>query len=1091
MRHCGGYAVLAWLMCALHPPAWSSPAPRGVRSSVAFVSPPGAPVQDSVALRSLCTGPCRLTVQLLVSTSTGAPPLVLQTTWARPGSPRPRRTRLRLPPSLAFRRGFYNRHVVDARGGVLRAWVAGLNDSSGSGSYAGAAVRAAAVLRVTPPSQRPLRPPTGCPSWSAALLWSAAVTTHQCPQGAGVEHLLRFPAASTGERFGVVRTFHRFPAGVLEDLRRDAISQPRVTVSVWVYLLEWCRSKLCGIVLHVNREQEFDSLLMMLTNTGGLMIQSRLTSGEDKSFQAHASLPLLTWIRLDCSVHQAEVKLEMSWKNHSQTHTYRFTSNVHYDDTDGYFVMGGSRYMRGIYGYFGPAVVYRLGTTKVENTLGNTPEKLGRAHHRCQQTATFTHAFSEAVAHGDPLHPQGVCRPYYETLWRRSLRPRCDQTWSCSSQQNLRTLFQFLQRRAEAPISGPWGEKELGNHLFEYVTTRMFSADHTRLRLSPSLSALLQASCCLGHQHAALLMATVHLAGLGRPVDQEQGHVYSLMGALGDHRLALMHLGYKHSQGLDGFPRDLEVAYSCYANTATQTVSDDERPHQDHQHVVEHVYLDNQEQLRAVEQGASDMLHFLRMKARSGDVESQKQLASMSFWGQNGVTRDVAGAVRRYRKIALRMKDAGAIYDYAILLMKGQGVEKNQTESLRLLEKAIEMGSVDALNAVGWYYASVMKNVSAAIGYFQRAALNGSRDAVHNLGVYHLNGQHPDDRGKNQTAAFKCFMIASRAGHAAASVNVAWYLATGTLRGVARDVELAVRKLKTLSERNGHLGHALKTALRAYLPGSRAKALVGYLLCAETGLGLAQANSAHLCEELQFSPECRWRYTNYSVLNYDPPPSGLLKMGDYFYSNSADAGGTESSTLIGQAVSMYIRAASAGSPQGCFSLAALALDGHALPAGVRRQFNVSAHHHPDVLLEKILLRCVEMEAEGTLTPCSLALMRLRVQQAWRRMAQNPATICLTYAALLSLAAVAMVMPFQVVFDGGAARPQARGRSQGGPRHHDLTGPAPDGTPRAGRPPGPRPPPSAPPPLQRAAEAVVSVSGALLCAYVTSLLFHVL
>ena len=65
-------------------------------------------------------------------------------------------------------------------------------------------------------------------------------------------------------------------------------------------------------------------------------------------------------------------------------------------------------------------------------------------------------------------------------------------------------------------LLGPWGEKELGNQLFEYVTKRMFSADH------PGLSALLQASCCLGHPHAALLVATVHLAGLGRPVDQEQ-----------------------------------------------------------------------------------------------------------------------------------------------------------------------------------------------------------------------------------------------------------------------------------------------------------------------------------------------------------------------------------------------------------------------------------------------------------------------------------------------------------------------------------------------------------------------------------------
>ena len=52
----------------------------------------------------------------------------------------------------------------------------------------------------------------------------------------------------------------------------------------------------------------------------------------------------------------------------------------------------------------------------------------------------------------------------------------------------------------------------------------------------------------------------------------------------------------------------------------------------------------------------------------------QKQLATMSFWGQSGVTKDVAGAVRWYRKIALRMKDAGAMYDYAILLMK---VEQN------------------------------------------------------------------------------------------------------------------------------------------------------------------------------------------------------------------------------------------------------------------------------------------------------------------------------------------------------------------------------------------------------------------------------
>ena len=53
----------------------------------------------------------------------------------------------------------------------------------------------------------------------------------------------------------------------------------------------------------------------------------------------------------------------------------RFSSNVRYDDTDGYFVMGGGRYMQGIYGYFGPAVVYRLGTTRV-----GTAEHKDRLH---------------------------------------------------------------------------------------------------------------------------------------------------------------------------------------------------------------------------------------------------------------------------------------------------------------------------------------------------------------------------------------------------------------------------------------------------------------------------------------------------------------------------------------------------------------------------------------------------------------------------------------------------------------------------------------------------------------------------------------
>lgn len=53
-----------------------------------------------------------------------------------------------------------------------------------------------------------------------------------------------------------------------------------------------------------------------------------------------------------------------------------------------------------------------------------------------------------------------------------------------------------------------------------------------------------------------------------------QGHVYSLIGGVSDDRLALMHLGYKHMQGLDGFPKDQNTAYGYYSNIGTQTSID-------------------------------------------------------------------------------------------------------------------------------------------------------------------------------------------------------------------------------------------------------------------------------------------------------------------------------------------------------------------------------------------------------------------------------------------------------------------------------------------------------------------------------------
>lgn len=42
----------------------------------------------------------------------------------------------------------------------------------------------------------------------------------------------------------------------------------------------------------------------------------------------------------------------------------------------------------------------------------------------------------------------------------------------------------------------------------------------------------------------------------------------------------------------------------------------------------------------------------------------------MLYWGPHGVSKDTASALRWFEASALQMKDASAMYDYSILLMK-------------------------------------------------------------------------------------------------------------------------------------------------------------------------------------------------------------------------------------------------------------------------------------------------------------------------------------------------------------------------------------------------------------------------------------
>ncbi|KAJ8397472.1 hypothetical protein AAFF_G00437480 [Aldrovandia affinis] len=983
----------------------------------------------NLSVRYLCSRPCVVQVEVLVSSGrrNGVP--TFRRSWRqqkRLDMPRTRPQVLRFPDAVAYRSDFFVRRTAYAPDVMLRAWLnhlvgrpgeEGSVHGDGSG-YHQALARTFRLLETVPPSLRPAKQHTACLSWGAGLMWQLTnqMQVRKCPLESGMVHILKFPLASTGERFGLIHRFNPFINKDLERNRLAAIPDARVTLSVWIYLLSWCASKLCGIIHHIGSDNMYGTPLILQTNTGDILFQVRLSSGQDVAFKTHKALPLRTWLLLDCFIEGSMVELQISTitETRIQLHTFDFQNEVHYNDTAGYFVIGGDKYVPGINGYFGPIRYHRLKDKKVVNPLfpKRTLMQLDETHRTCEETKEAVAAFFRVLKESEEVAHHRTCWSLYMDWKSRFGRPTCRAPpWSQRAKRLYRLLLEVLHSTEPGFLSCLYGSGDrrctlrFGTRAFEFALHRITHGSAPGFGVGASLIPLLQLSGCLGLHKAYYLLAIMHLAGLGVPTDILQGHVYSLIAAQADERLALMHLGYKHAQGIDGFPRDYGMAYSYYANVGKQTCADRQKVASLKQYTTEKVLLSDNEALRS-QSHQTDVYHFLQFQAERGDIESQKMLARILFWGQQGVSKDVGAAAKWFAKSAMETRDAISMYDYSILLFKGQGVKKNRTLALKLMQKAASMGLQEALNGMGWYYSSIMADTETALKYFEKAAKNGSKEAVYNLGVFHLNGNYPGKR-KNETAAFQHFLRAGLSGHFEATVLSAWYYASGNLHSVPRDPERAVWMLKRVCEKNGYLGYVVRTGLKAYLRGSRQEALLSYILAAEAGLGVAQNNAAHLCEEMgpKYSFRCEWRYHNYSTFNDLPHYTGFLKMGDYYYHGLRDE-----QPDVSMAMFMYSRAGLAGSAEGIFNLAILIEEGHRVSEKILEQLNISIGNRPDigVVLEKLYQRCRAYEGHLDLSPCSLALFRIQLGRAWRAFINHPAQCLLVYvigtaliAALLS------------------------------------------------------------------------------------------
>ncbi|XP_058578917.1 protein sel-1 homolog 3 isoform X9 [Neofelis nebulosa] len=833
---------------------------------------------SEVSVEYLCSQPCVVNLEAVVSSEFRSSIPVYKKRWKNEKHLHTSRTQIvhvRFPSIMVYRDDYFIRHSISVSAVILRAWIThrysgGDLNVKWEDNLLHAVAKNYTLLKTVPPFERPFKDHQVCLEWNMDYIWNLrANKIPQCPLEsavllfADVVTLLGFLYASSGENTGIVKKFPRFHNRELEATRRQRIDYPVFTVSLWLYLLHYCKASLCGILYFVDSNEMYGTPSVFLTEEGHLHIQMHLVKGEDLAVKTKFTMPLKEWFRLDlsfnggqvaaCTPHESPasslITLSVAVKSGSQdirhsefvivvatslgqdlksyhNQTISFREDFYYNDTAGYFIIGGSRYVTGIEGFFGPLKYYRLHTLHPAQILNPLLEKqladrIKLYYERCAEVQEIVSVYMSTVQQGGGRPEACDLRNSYLDLKLRYGRPSTCRAfpWEQELKDRHPSLFQTLVEMGLLTVPRNQNESvlEVGGRIFEKAVKRLSSVDGLH-QISSVVPFLMDSSCC-GYHKASYYLAVFYETGLSVPQDQLQGMLYSLVGGQGSERLSSMNLGYKHYQGVDNYPLDWELSYAYYSNIATKTPLD-QHTLQGDQAYVETIRLKDEETLKVQTKEDGDVFMWLKHEATRGNAAAQQRLAQMLFWGQQGVAKNPEAAIEWYAKGALETEDPALIYDYAIVLFKGQGVKKNRRLALELMKKAASKGLHQAVNGLGWYYHKFKKNYAKAAKYWLKAEEMGNPDASYNLGVLHLDGIFPGIPERNQTLAGEYFHKAAQGGHIEGTLWCSLYYITGNLETFPRDPEKAVVWAKHVAEKNGYLGHIIRKGLNAYLEGS-------------------------------------------------------------------------------------------------------------------------------------------------------------------------------------------------------------------------------------------------------------------------------
>ncbi|XP_062408605.1 protein sel-1 homolog 3 [Sardina pilchardus] len=971
---------------------------------------------SSVQVLYSCSESSVVHVEALASFDTGDTSTIFRRHWTcHPGSSRVRTVALTLPDWLVYQADWKIQPSAWVLTAMLRVWVSGAGSLA---DYMSASARAMMLLDVREPFSRPVKQHQLCLSWGMEVKWGALKDKiPQCPQEQEVAVFLSTLYASTGEKFGIVRTIQPFTNEALESLRLKAIPYPWCAFSIWVYLRHPCRQQLCGVLHHIDSKRTYASPSLFLKNSGHLHIQMHGTSGLSSAVLSAFAVPIRQWCHLNVVLDGWMVRITMTCRDgqhyvvHSSNHVFDIA--FHLDDTDGYFAVGGGEFVHGIEGYYGPVIYYRNRMLPQSESEGHMPPSITLMTEWDQSCHNFEFDVRMKIAqylqrakengHSD------VCVDAY-SQWQSKDKlhitaPQCE-AWEAPSSPQRRSVFLIAEKMTTK--YGPLVKSvTIGKALYSLALHKLTQAVDTRV-ISKVMPLLLQAGC-LGDQRALYLSSVLYSSSVGVKARPERAWLLALLAAQQDWRLALLRLGHLHHVGDQNVPPDPDLAYAYYANIAKQT-SADRQNFTSQQSFVEAIYLNNEEALKAQTNENHDLFHWLKLQARNGVAGAEQAMGRMLFWGQQGVSSDIQTAVRHYQRGAIRLEDPVSMYDYATVLLMGRGVERDIPKAVMFLKKAIEKGSVPAMNALAWYYEQHERDYERAVQLWEEADALGSPDAAMNLGVMHSQGFYPG-KPADQVMAYHYFLKSAQRGHVDGAITVAELWHKGIPSHISRRPNHAVLWAKWASEQNGYLGRVLRKGLDAYLKAEWLMALIHYLMAAESGFASAQFNMAYLCEQnpggvltQAFVKQCMLRYYNLTIQSEYPDAYALIKMGDLL-----SASNTTDKKAVTKAAEMYKRAILRGEPQGWYSLGVLVQEGETLPVSLLVELNLLQPYLTDKqhLLTTLYRRCIDSNATDAYIPCSLALFNVNLHSFWET------NIVLKASSTFAVTAATIVMAFVI------------------------------------------------------------------------------